>query len=48
MSQPTNKVIPIYTTQNVDRIIRRKDYDEFGASKLLVTSFFRTIQGEGP
>lgn len=34
--------------QNVDRIIRQRDYDKFGDSTLLVTSFFRTIQGEGP
>lgn len=41
-----SKVIPI-VTQNVDRIVRRKDYEQF-EDKLLVTSFFRTIQGEGP
>lgn len=43
-----NKTIPIYTTQNIDRIVRRKDYDHLGADKLLVTWFGRTIQGEGP
>lgn len=32
---------------NVDRIIRKKDYDNIG-EQLLVTSYFRTIQGEGP
>jgi 7-carboxy-7-deazaguanine synthase len=41
-----NKVIPI-VTQNVDRIVRRRDYEQFG-DRLLVTSMFRTIQGEGP
>jgi organic radical activating enzyme len=40
------KTIPI-VVQNVDRIVRRRDYDQFG-DKLLVTSWFRTIQGEGP
>jgi len=39
------KTIPII--QNVDRIIRPRDYDHLD-DKLLVTSFFKTIQGEGP
>jgi 7-carboxy-7-deazaguanine synthase len=34
--------------QNIDRIVTRKDYAPFGRNTLLVTSFFRTIQGEGP
>lgn len=38
----------VITIQNVDRIIKRRDYDHLGTDKLLVTSFFRTIQGEGP
>lgn len=41
-----NKIIPI-VTQNVDRVIRRRDYEDLG-DQLLVTSVFRTIQGEGP
>lgn len=41
-----SKVIPI-VVQNQDRIIRRKDYEQFG-DRLLVTGFWRTIQGEGP
>lgn len=41
-----NKVIPI--VQNVDRIVRVKDYKHLGTDRLLVTSVFRTIQGEGP
>jgi 7-carboxy-7-deazaguanine synthase len=40
------KTIPI-VVQNIDRNIRRHDYDQFDG-KLLVTSWFRTIQGEGP
>lgn len=41
-----SKVIPI-VRQNVDRIIRSSDYDGLG-DRLLVTSIWRTIQGEGP
>lgn len=42
------KVIPIYTQQNVDRIITPKDFQrEDLKGKLLVTSIFYTIQGEG-
>ncbi len=33
--------------QNIDRIIRPKDYQQFG-KEILVTSYFNTIQGEGP
>jgi organic radical activating enzyme len=33
-------------TQNIDRIVTRKDFDN--QPKLFVTSIFRTIQGEGP
>lgn len=33
-------------TINIDRIVRRKDFD--GVQGLKVTSMFRTIQGEGP
>lgn len=33
-------------TINIDRISKRKDYEELDG--LLVTSMFRTIQGEGP
>lgn len=40
-----NKVIPII--QNVDRNVTAKEYDQFQGD-LLVTSIFRTIQGEGP
>lgn len=39
------EIVPV--TQNVDRAITRKAYEQFGHD-LLVTSFFRTIQGEGP
>jgi len=39
------KTIPI-VVQNVDRNVRRHDYDQF-EDKLLVTSYFRTLQGEG-
>lgn len=35
----------IVTIQNVDRIVRQKEYPTDG---LLVTSIFRTVQGEGP
>jgi 7-carboxy-7-deazaguanine synthase len=34
--------------QNVDRIVTRRDFASLGSGKLLVTSYFRTIQGEGP
>jgi 7-carboxy-7-deazaguanine synthase len=34
--------------QNIDRVVTRKDFASLGSGKLLVTSFFRTIQGEGP
>lgn len=33
-------------TINVDRVVRRKDYE--GNQGLVVTSMFRTLQGEGP
>lgn len=33
--------------QNIDRIIRAKDYEQMGKN-ILVTSMFYTIQGEGP
>lgn len=36
-------MIPI----NVDRNVSFRDYDQFGESKLLVSSIFETIQGEG-
>lgn len=39
------KTIPII--QNIDRAISKRDYDAFGQD-LLITSFFSTIQGEGP
>lgn len=45
---PVSKVFPVkIVTQNVDRAILKKDFDNFESS-LLVTSFFRTVQGEGP
>lgn len=37
-----------YVTQHQDRNVKRKEYEQFGTDKLLVTSLFRTIQGEGP
>jgi organic radical activating enzyme len=40
------KTIPI-VRQNIDRVVRKNDYEPF-VDQLLVTSFFRTIQGEGP
>ena len=33
--------------QNVDVAIKRKDYDSLGKDKLKISSYFRTIQGEG-
>jgi 7-carboxy-7-deazaguanine synthase len=33
---------------NIDRNVSIRDYDKVPADKLLVTSVFRTIQGEGP
>src|SRR5271156_1674654 len=39
------KIIPV--VQHVDRAAKPRDYKQFGA-KLLITSVFRTIQGEGP
>lgn len=48
MSQELNKTIPIYTVQNADRIITRKDFQrEELKGRLLVTSIFVTHQGEG-
>lgn len=41
------KVIPIGVVQNADRAISARDYENSG-DKILVTSVFRTIQGEGP
>lgn len=37
----------VVTIQNIDKITRRKDFENAG-DKLAVTSVFRTIQGEGP
>lgn len=37
-----------FVIQNVDRVVRRKDYEHLTDNKLVVTSVFRTLQGEGP
>lgn len=37
-----------FIIQNADKIVRAADYKHLAANKLLVTSIFRTIQGEGP
>jgi len=42
-----NRTIPI-VTQNVDRVVRMADYNALKTDELVVTSMFRTIQGEGP
>jgi organic radical activating enzyme len=34
--------------QNVDRVVRRSDYNHLSPNELLVTSMFATLQGEGP
>lgn len=39
---------PIVFTQNVDRVIRPKDYAHLDNGDLLVTAIFRTLQGEAP
>lgn len=40
-----HKIIPV--VQHVDRAIKPNDYEQFG-DKILVTSLFYTVQGEGP
>lgn len=41
-------MIPIQLIQHADRNVISKEYEHLKNGELLVTSFFRTIQGEGP